>query len=180
MLMNFMKRHTLAQLWVLFLEEYIAPLIRWIPSYEGMLIRHLFYKMTFKKIGKKYLIWPSVYLTHTYNISSGQYLSINRGAHIDGRGGIEIGDYVMVGPNAFIGSSNHVILPNKDVPRLFQGHVPKSVKIGNNVWIGANVVVCPGVSIGDDSVIGAGSVVAKDVPKSVLACGSPARVIKEF
>ncbi len=180
MLIEFIKRHKPGQIWVLFLEEYLGPMVRWIPGYEGMFIRWLFYKMTFKHLGKKALIWPSVYITHSYNMVVGRYLAINRGAHIDGRGGIEIGDYVLIGPNVFIGSSNHIVPPVKDRPRIFLGHTPEPVKIGNNVWIGANAIICPGVSIGDNSVIGAGSVVVTNVPASVAAAGSPARVIKEF
>lgn len=87
---------------------------------------------------------------------------------------------MLIGPNVFIGSSNHIVSPVKNRPRIFLGHVPGPVKIGDNVWIGANAVICPGVSIGDNSVIGAGSVVTKDLPASVLAAGSPACVIKEF
>ncbi|MEW6170864.1 MAG: DapH/DapD/GlmU-related protein [Candidatus Omnitrophota bacterium] len=180
MLIEFIKRHKPRQIWVLFLEEYFGIVVRWIPGYEGMFIRWLFYKMTFKKIGKKSLVWPSVYIIHSYNIVAGKYLAINTGTHIDARGGIEFGDYVLIGPNVFIGSSNHVIAPVKDKPRIFLGHTPDPVKIGNNVWIGANSVICPGVSIGDNSVIGAGSVVTKNVPGNVVAVGSPLRIIREF
>jgi acetyltransferase-like isoleucine patch superfamily enzyme len=178
MLMYFIRRHSLRQVWVLFLEEYLGALLRCIPGYEGMFLRWLFCKMTFKRIGKKALIWPSAYITHGYNIVAGDYLAINRGCHIDGRGGITIGNYVLIGPNVFIGSSNHVVSPKDNAPRLLLGHNPEPVHIGNNVWIGANAVICPGVSIGDQSVVGAGSVVTKDVPGSVVVAGSPAHIIK--
>ena len=56
----------------------------------------------------------------------------------------------------------------------------KPIKVGNNVWIGGNVTVLPGVSIGDNVVIGAGSVVTKDIPSNVIAVGNPCRVIKEI
>ncbi|MBU2103019.1 MAG: sugar O-acetyltransferase [Candidatus Omnitrophica bacterium] len=178
MLIGFIKRHNVRQIWVLFLEEYLGAILRCVPGYEGMLVRWLSYKMMFKKIGKKALIWPSVYITHSYNIVAGNHLAINRGSHIDGRGGIKIGDYVLIGPNVFIGSSNHVVSPADNKPRIFLGHSPDPVSIGNNVWIGANAVICPGVSIGDNSVIGAGSVVTKNVPESVVVVGSPGRVVK--
>lgn len=80
MLIEFIKRHKPGQLWVLFSEEYLGPVVRWIPGYEGIFLRWLFYKMTFRKIGKKAFIWPSVYMTHTYNIVAGKYLAINRGS----------------------------------------------------------------------------------------------------
>lgn len=176
MLKNFLKRYTLSQRLALLLEEYLGFIVRYIPSYEGMLIRRLFYKITFKKIGKYSLIWPNVYITHCFNIMAGNYLCINWGTHIDGRGGIEIGDYVLIGPNVFIGSSNHFISSENNTPRVFLGHKNESVKIGSNVWIGANVVICPGVTIGNNSIIGAGSVVIRDVPESVIAVGNPATI----
>ena len=139
-------------------------------------MRGLIYKTLFKKLGRHPLIWHNVYITHCFNIQAGQYFAINWGTHIDGRGGIEIGDHVLIGPNVFIGSSNHAIVPRAGQPRIFLGHEPAPVKIGNNVWIGANTVICPGVTIGDDSVIAAGSVVNANLPSAVLAAGNPAVV----
>lgn len=175
-LFGFLKRHKLKHIVTLCFEEYLGLLVRYIPGYEGMLFRWLLCKVTFKKIGSKSLIWPNVYMTHTYNIIAGDCIAINVGAHIDGRGGIEIGSHTLIGPNVFIGSSNHSLSLRGDEVRLFQGHTLKPVKIGSNVWIGANCVICPGVSIGDNTIIGAGSVVTKDVPDSVIAFGVPAAV----
>ncbi|MDD4979832.1 MAG: DapH/DapD/GlmU-related protein [Candidatus Omnitrophica bacterium] len=160
------------------MEEYIGLLFRFWPGYEGMILRRALYKMLFKKIGKKSIIFSNAYLTHTYNISAGNCLAINSGAFIDGRGGIEIGDNVLIGPHVFIGSSNHAVETTNGLPRIFVGHIPKMVKIGSNVWIGAHAVICPGANIGDNSVIGAGSVVVSDIPDSVVACGSPCEVKK--
>jgi acetyltransferase-like isoleucine patch superfamily enzyme len=145
-----------------------------------MLSRWLFYKLTFKKLGRNPLIYSNVFITHSYNISAGTNLAIGRGAHIDGRGGINMGDYILIGPNVFIGSSNHDISGNFTRPRLLVGHRSRPVKIGSNVWIGANAVVCPGVNIGRNSIIGASSVVTKDVPEGVMAVGNPAKVIKDL
>lgn len=180
MLLRFLKRHTFRQIRALILEEYIGFLLRPIPGYEGMLMRWLLYKMTFKKIGGNALIWPNVFITHSYNIVAGDYLAINYGAHIDGRGGLEIGDNVLIGPNVFIGSSNHMLSPENNKLRLSYGHISKPVKIGSNVWIGANSVICPGVTIGDRSVIAAGSVVTKNITESVVVAGNPAVFIKSL
>ncbi len=90
---------------------------------------------------------------------------------------IFVGDNVMFGPNVTITTANHPIHPALR-KRGLQYNRP--VHIGNNVWICANAVIAPGVTIGDDSVIGAGSVVLKDVPKGVLAAGVPCRVIREL
>lgn len=179
-LLKFLKRHSLKQLATLILEEYVGFLFRYIPSYEGMLLRRMLYKLTFMNIGRNLMIWPNVFITHSYNISAGNYLCINYGAQIDGRGGITIGDYVLVGPTVFIGSSNHDILSNINNPRIFTGHTPSPVKIGSNVWIGANSVICPGVTIGDNSIIAGGSVVTKDVHESILVAGNPAVIKKKL
>jgi acetyltransferase-like isoleucine patch superfamily enzyme len=180
MLFKFLKRHSLKQLSKLFFEEYLGFIVRPLPGYEGMLFRKITYKLLFNRIGKKILIWPGVFLTHTYGISAGNCLSINAGTHIDGRGGVTIGDHVMIGPNVFIGSSNHHIKSSDGTPRFFLGHINEPVKIGSNVWIGANAVICPGIVIGDNSIIAAGAIVTKDVPPSVIVGGNPANIIKNL
>ncbi len=177
-LYRFIKRHRVRDVFSLFVEEYIGLLVRFIPGYEGMFLRWLLFKATFKKIGKKSLVWPGVFITHGYNITAGDALAINCGTHIDGRGGLTIGNHALIGPNVFIGSSNHALTVSPEAPRLFAGHFPSPVSIGSNVWIGANAVICPGVSIGDNSIIGAGSVVTKDIPANVLVAGNPARIIR--
>ena len=90
---------------------------------------------------------------------------------------IYVGDKVMFGPNVTVATAGHPI----DPPLRYQAmqyNVP--VHIGENVWIGANAVVLPGVTIGDNSVIGAGSVVTKDIPANVVAVGNPCRVLREI
>ena len=92
-------------------------------------------------------------------------------------GHIYIGDKVMFGPNVTIATANHPILPELREKAL---QYVRDVHIGENVWIGANVVIVPGVRIGKNSVIGAGSVVTKDVPENVVAVGNPCRVLREI
>lgn len=89
---------------------------------------------------------------------------------------IFIGDNCMIAPNVVIATAGHPI--DADLRRNF-GQFAIPVVIGNNVWIGANSVVMPGVTIGDDTVIGAGSIVTKDVPSGVVACGNPCKVMRE-
>ncbi|MET2954516.1 sugar O-acetyltransferase [Vibrio harveyi] len=90
---------------------------------------------------------------------------------------IYIGDHVMIGPNVTIATAGHPIDPElrRDIAQF---NIP--VHIGNNVWIGANSVVLPGVTIGENSVIGAGSVLTKDIPANVVAVGNPCRVLREI
>ncbi len=88
---------------------------------------------------------------------------------------IYIGDHVMFGPNVTISTAAHPIDPEfRKKPVQF--NIP--VRIGNNVWIGSNAVVLPGVIIGDNTVIGAGSIVTKDIPANVVAVGNPCRVLR--
>jgi len=178
MLANFFRRYTFKQKISLFLEDHLYFILGGLPSYEGILIRRIIYRLLFKRIGKASIIFVNTYFTHTFNIIIGDYFAINCNSHLDGRGGIEIGDHVIIGPNVFIGSSNHVVAADTGKPRMFLGHIPEPVKIGSNVWIGANSVICPGAKIQDNSVIAAGSVVVGDIPASVLAAGNPAKIIK--
>ncbi len=90
---------------------------------------------------------------------------------------IYIGDYTMLGPNVVIATAGHPILPELR-PLAYQYNMP--VHIGKNCWLGAGVIVLPGVTIGDNTVIGAGSVVTKDIPANVVAVGNPCRVLREI
>ncbi len=90
---------------------------------------------------------------------------------------IYIGDNTMLGPNVVIATAGHPILPAlREIG--YQYNAP--VKIGKNCWLGAGVIVLPGVTIGDNSVIGAGSVVTKDIPDNVVAVGNPCKVLREI
>ena len=88
---------------------------------------------------------------------------------------IYIGDHTMLGPNVVLATGGHPILTQLR-ERQMQFNLP--IRIGRNCWLGAGVIVLPGVSIGDNSVIGAGSVVTKDIPADVVAVGNPCRVLR--
>lgn len=90
---------------------------------------------------------------------------------------IYIGDYTMIGPNVTIATAGHPILPQLRQQGL-QFNMP--IHIGKNCWLGAGVIVLPGVSIGDNTVIGAGSIVTKDIPANVVAAGNPCRVMRSI
>lgn len=90
---------------------------------------------------------------------------------------IFVGDFTMFGPNVTLATAGHPILPELR-KKAYQYNMP--IHIGKNCWLGAGVVVLPGISIGDNSVIGAGSVVTKDVPPNVVAVGNPCRVLREI
>lgn len=90
---------------------------------------------------------------------------------------IYVGDYTMLGPNVVIATAGHPILPELR-EQAYQYNM--LVHIGKNCWLGAGVIVLPGVSIGDNTVVGAGSVVTKDLPANVVAVGNPCRVLREI
>jgi maltose O-acetyltransferase len=100
------------------------------------------------------------------------------GCFINAGGGVSIGNNVLIGPHCVIHSLNHVYLDRGKSIRS-QGHVARSVVIGDDVWLGAACVVLPGVRVGRGAVVGAGSVVVGDVPAFCVVVGNPAVQIKE-
>src|SRR4029453_17058357 len=90
---------------------------------------------------------------------------------------VTIGDDVQMGPNVQLLTTTHPIEPG---PRRDKWEAAEPIVIGDNVWLGGGVIVCPGVTIGENTVVGAGAVVTRDLPANVVAVGSPARVIKQL
>lgn len=92
-------------------------------------------------------------------------------------GRITIGDDVQIGPNVQLLTATHPVEPE---PRRAKWEAQEPIVIGDNVWLGGGVIVCPGVSIGADTVVGAGSVVTRDLPERVVAVGNPARIVRRI
>jgi maltose O-acetyltransferase len=90
---------------------------------------------------------------------------------------ISVGEDVQVGPNVQLLTATHPLDPE---PRRAKWESAQPIAIGDNAWLGGGVIVCPGVTIGTDTVVGAGSVVTRDLPAGVLAVGAPARVLREL
>lgn len=111
------------------------------------------------------------------HITIGAYTTVNRGTFIVARESIKIGANVLIGEYVSIRDNDHAFAA-PDTLIQQQGFVTVPVDIGNDVWIGRAAVICKGVSIGDGAVIGANSVVTRDVPPYAVAAGVPARVIK--
>ena len=130
----------------------------------------------FGKLGQNVHLEAPFYLDYGYRTTIGDDFFSNFNLTILDGGGVEIGDRVFIGPNVGIYTANHPT----DVRRREKGYEwALPVKIGNKVWIGGGVTILPGVTIGDNTVIAAGSVVTKDIPANVVAAGNPCKVIKE-
>lgn len=127
--------------------------------------------------GKKTDAWiePPFYCCYGYNITIGEGSYVNFNCNFVDDGKITIGKKVMFGPAVTIATVGHPINPDM---REYMYAMP--VSIGDNCWIAAGATICPGVTIGENTVIGAGSVVVNDIPANCVAAGNPCRVIREI
>jgi len=122
----------------------------------------------------KAVIEPYCRINGVPKITCGDNFYMNANCHLMGE--ITFGDNVMIGPQTIIWARDHGM--ELGTPMKEQKHITAPVKIGNDVWIAANVTILKGVTIEDGAVIGAGSVVTKDIPKNAIVVGNPARVVK--
>lgn len=130
----------------------------------------------FEKTGKEFFIMPNFHCDYGFNITIGEKFYANHNLVILDCNKVTFGDNVFIGPNCGFYAASHPI--DKDVRKELE--FSKPITVGNDVWIGGNVCVLPGVTIGDNVVIGAGSVVTKDIPSNVVAAGNPCRVIRNI
>lgn len=142
-------------------------------NYDHERIRNYLEKITATKIDPSIEVRLPFYTDYGRNIHLGKNVFINQGVTLVDLGGIYIGDKVLIGPKATIISVNHPLDPkNRRSVEL------KPVHIADNVWIGANAIILPGVTIEENAVVAAGAVVTKDVAKNTVVAGSPAKIIK--
>ncbi|WP_264175048.1 sugar O-acetyltransferase [Clostridium sp. CS001] len=122
-------------------------------------------------------IEPSFFCDYGYNIEIGKNFYANHNCIILDVNKVKIGDNVMFAPNVQIYTATHPVNAQERISGKEMGY---PIEIGDNVWLGGGVIVCPGVKIGKNTTIAAGSVVIKDIPESVLAGGNPCKVIKNL
>ncbi|MBQ3537244.1 MAG: sugar O-acetyltransferase [Clostridia bacterium] len=135
-------------------------------------------KEMFAEIGENCYIEPPLHANWAGKfVHFGENVYANFGLTLVDDTHIYVGDGTMFGPNVVIATAGHPIDPDLR-EKQYQFNIP--VHIGKNCWLGAGVLVMPGVTIGDNSVIGAGSVVTKDIPANVVAVGNPCRVLREI
>lgn len=134
----------------------------------------LFYELM-GKAGQNLWIEPPFYCDYGYNIEVGDHVFMNFNCCILDVMKVRIGNYVMFAPGVQVYTATHPLEANA---RKSGREYAKPVTIGNDVWIGGNAIICPGVTIGNGAVVGAGAVVTRDVPENALVAGNPARVMK--
>lgn len=143
------------------------------PSEDGKRVEIL--KNVFGSVGENVWVEPPMHLAYGKNTYIGDNFYANFNLVIVDDYEVHIGNNVMIAPNVTITVTGHPVHP--ELRKNFeQFSIP--VKIEDNVWIGSNVVILPGITIGKNSVIGAGSIVTKDIPSDVIAVGNPCRVLR--
>lgn len=140
---------------------------------EPIKLRELFSELIGMPVDENFVLFPPFTTDCGKNIHLGKGIFINSGCSFQDQGGIIIGDQSLIGHNVVIATLNHNIQPEKRA-----NLIPSPVKIGSRVWIGSNSTILPGITIGDNAIIGAGSIVTKDVPKNTIVAGNPARTIR--
>ncbi len=138
-------------------------------------IVRLFCEITGTEVDPSFRMFPPFYTDFGKNIHLGKNVFINSACQFQDQGGIFIGDGCLIGPGTMMATLNHGFEPEH---RQNMTHAP--IVLGKGVWTGAHVTILPGVTIGDNAIIAAGAVVAKDVPANTIVGGVPAKVIKEI
>ena len=142
-------------------------------------LRGLLFRNLFKSVGKNFRLGAGCIIHSHENISIGNNITIGDYAFFEGAGEIEIKDNVQIAPHVSILSSDHNYADKNKLIKE-QGFKYGKVTIESNVWLGTNVVILKGVTIGKNSVVGSGAVVTKSVKENCIVAGVPAKIIKEL
>lgn len=136
-------------------------------------VRALLAELTGSPIADTVAVFPPLYSDFGKNIQLGERVFINSGCRFQDQGGVTIGDDCLIGHNTVFASLNHDLDPARRADMI-----PAPIVVGRNVWIGSNSTILSGVTIGENAVVAAASVVTKDVPANSVVAGSPARVVR--
>lgn len=142
------------------------------PDKKFILLQHLF-----GTVGEGSFVNPNFRCEFGQNIHVGKHFYANYDCTILDGAPVTIGDNVLFGPKVGLYTSNHLFDAHE---REMGGCIAKPIKVGDHCWLGANVSVTPGTTIGARTIIGAGSVVTHDIPSGVIAAGSPCHVIRKI
>lgn len=159
------------------IEGWLYWLVGSLPGSIGILLRNMIYLFLLKK--KKGIVWvqPRVTIVQSNKFTVGRNCGINTGTYINAKGGISFGDNVLVGSNVTISSGKHPI-DGKEPPVFQRPTEPLPIVIEDDVWIGANAVIMPGVTLKKGTVVGAGAIVTKNTEEYSVVAGVPAKVIR--
>ncbi|WP_233704369.1 sugar O-acetyltransferase [Helicobacter cynogastricus] len=138
-------------------------------------IQELMSELTGKSFDRTNSILPPFYVDFGRNINFGKHFFMNSACSFMDRGGIDIGNHVFIAPKVCLTTINHDFNPYNRRTTFC-----RPIVIKDRVWIGINATICPGVTIGEGSIIAAGAVVTKDVPPNVIVGGNPAKIIKHI
>jgi acetyltransferase-like isoleucine patch superfamily enzyme len=139
-------------------------------------VRALFSELIGKKVDESFLLIPPFYTAGGDEIRVGQNVFVNQNCTFYDLGGLDIADDVLVGPNVSIITTSHPLEPSQRRAAT----IGKPIVIERNVWIAAGATIVGGVTVGENSVVAAGSVVTRDVPPNTLVGGNPARIIRSI
>lgn len=164
--------------WLVASFEFCMRFVMALPRYRCcVFLKIVFLRAMGAKVGRRVTIYPGVWIATGRNLVLADDVDLALEVLITSDGGVSIGARTLIGYRAQILSSNHVI-PGDRGQIFSSGHEKLPVTIGQDVWIGANAIVVAGVNIGDGAVIGAGSIVTKDVAAFSIVAGNPARFIR--
>lgn len=153
--------------------EWYLALLRAIPGELGCVLRRNLYGF---HAGPQTRVLANVIVYYPRRLCLGRGVGIASGCQLNAAGGIDIGDHVLIGPGCFIWSQNHRF--DRDGPIAPQGYSSKRVTIGRFAWLGAGVIVLPGVNVAEGTVVAAGAVVTRDTQPYTVVAGVPAQVIR--
>jgi acetyltransferase-like isoleucine patch superfamily enzyme len=159
-------------------EAFVFWLVGGVPGAPGFALRSLAYKVVFKRLGGFCWVQPGVTIVQANRLSVGKHFGCNTGTYINAIGGIDLGDYVLLGSNVTISSGMHPI-EGRTPPIFARPSIAKRIVIEDDVWIGAGAVIMPGVTIRQGTVVGANAVVTKDTEPYGVYVGAPARRIRD-
>lgn len=176
--------------WPMLRAEYLIRRFNKTPLWFQGRRNRILHRMLGSLDGDPLMVASPFYVQHGKNIHIGKNFFSNLNCMILDHTDITIGDNVLLGPNVTIATYLHPMLAEERNVQQYENsfeknsrgdiELDKPISIGNSVWIATGVIICPGVTIGDNTVIGAGSVVTRDIPANVFACGTPCRVIREI
>lgn len=157
-------------------REFFLCLICLIPGGTGVAVRRWGLGRLLARLGQGTVLQARLRITNPEKVSIGSHCNFAQGVFITGGGGITIGDYVGLGPDVKIWSVNHRF-EDPDTPWLKQGWDKQPVVIEDDVWLGANCFVMPGITIGRGAILSAGTIMMKSVPPYAIVAGNPGRVV---